>query len=215
MFNYTEDDLLPISALQHFYFCERQWALIHLESLWEDSRLTLEGAILHENVDTPQTKCSDFFKVARSARIRSLKYGIVGIADVIEFHFDKRQSRFIPYPIEYKRGKPKVTHEDCVQLCAQTLCIEEMLNVKIPYGAFYYNEIRRRHQIEMTEALRTETINTILKLHKASYEQKTPPAIYTNKCENCSLIHKCLPKITNKSKDPITFINSIYDLADE
>ncbi|MFV0340548.1 MAG: CRISPR-associated protein Cas4 [Parachlamydiaceae bacterium] len=202
---YDEEDLLPISALQHLIFCERQWALIHLEQVWEENRLTAEGNQLHETVNVPKSITRKNTRIVRSLRLRSLKHGITGIADVVEFHQSGANHQWIPYPIEYKKGKPKKDLSDVTQLCAQALCLEEMLDIHIPEGAMFYGELNHRVDVMFDETLRTNTVNVIQRLHVLSKARKTPPAIFEKKCHNCSLINLCMPSSTNGSKSAIHY----------
>lgn len=202
---FEEESLLPISALQHLLFCERQWGLIHLEQIWLDNHLTMEGNYLHQKVDIPSAERRNSIKIVRSLKIRSLQYGIAGIADVVEFH-PQQGGVQIPYPIEYKRGKPKETDIDIVQLCAQVLCLEEMLGIPIQNGAFYYDEIKRRKEINISAEIRNATIELIERMHKLYKEQKTPPAKFSKACFQCSLIHHCMPQTTCGEKSCLTFV---------
>lgn len=206
---YSEEDLVPISALQHLIFCERQWALIHLEQIWEDNRLTAEGNQLHERVDTPGSESRKNIKIVRSLRLRSLKYGLTGIADVVEFQRMNEADAWQPYPIEYKRGKPKKDLSDSVQLCAQAICLEEMLKLKVPKGAFYYGELKTRVEIELDDSLRKSTLEYIQRLHQIIKAKKTPQATYEKKCNSCSLINHCMPNCTNGKKSVAAYMNSI------
>lgn len=185
---YSEDELLPISALQHLLFCERQCALIHIEQVWEENRLTVEGKNMHEHVHEQSSESRPGVRIARGLRLRSLRLGLVGMADVVEFH----QGR--PFPVEYKRGKPKADHCDEVQLCAQALCLEEMLAATIPSGALFYGTTRRRQDVAFDDALRDLTVQTAERLHALIAMGMTPAQEYSAKCENCSLLNVCLPK---------------------
>ncbi len=179
----SEDDLLPISALQHLVFCERQWGLIHLEQIWAENRLTLEGKHLHERVDESETESRGGVRTARALALRSLRLGLSGRADVVEFlrmeadegpvdGADDGVSGAValpgvaglwrPFPVEYKRGKPKPDRCDEVQLCAQALCLEEMLDTEIPRGALFYGQPRRRQEVAFDPELRalTESLET-------------------------------------------------------
>lgn len=207
---FAETDLLPISALQHLVFCERQWALIHLEGLWEENRLTVEGHFLHERVDSTETEVRGDLRVARGLRLRSLRLGLIGRADVVEFHrmsggsgeevngitLDGVQGLWVPEPVEYKRGKPKDDRSDEVQLCAQALCLEEMLGGAIPAGSLYYGKPHRRYEVAIGEDLRQETERLVARLHELSRLGQTPVARYEKKCRSCSLLSVCLPKVT-------------------
>jgi CRISPR-associated exonuclease Cas4 len=214
-FVYDEEDLIPISALQHLMFCERQWALIHLEQIWEENRLTVEGRHLHEKVDTPQTTSAGNIKIARGLRLRSLRLGLTGVTDVVEFHPNDKSGVRHPYPIEYKRGKPKRNLVDSVQLCAQALCLEEMIQIKVPKAAFFYGETKRRFEIEIDESLRKETFRLIRRLHQVANAKKTPPAVYEKKCTSCSLYNWCMPTCTNGSKNINYYLDNIIKMVTE
>ena len=218
---YTEDDLLPISALQHLAFCERQWALIHLEGMWAENPLTVEGRILHERADETETEVRGNLRTARGLRLRSLSLGLTGRADVVEFHRlskleEKRSAQapprtslplegasglWKPFIVEYKRGKPKIDRCDEVQLCAQALCLEEMLEILIPAGALFYGKPRRRYDVAFDESLRKETENLSVRLHELSNASKTPPAQPSKRCKNCSLNNVCLPEALGRRRD--------------
>ena len=132
---YKEDDLIQLSALQHLVFCERQCALIHIEQVWSENLFTAEGRIMHEKVDTANRESRGNIRIEYGVPMRSLRLGLIGKADVVEFH--KTGDKWIPFPVEYKRGKPKLDNSDKAQLCAQALCLEEMMNVGIPEGALF------------------------------------------------------------------------------
>ncbi len=201
---YEEDDLLPLSALQHLLFCERQCALIHLEGVWDDNRLTVEGRIMHERVHEADDENRSDVRIARGVRLRSLRLGLTGQADVVEFRL--AGDRWAPFPVEYKRGRPKPNACDEVQLCAQALCLEEMLKVAIPGGAIFYGQPRRRHPVQFHPALRLQTQAAARRLHELLKTGITPPAVYEKKCENCSLLHICAPKTVGRRKSSAKYI---------
>jgi len=204
---YSEDDLLPISGLQHLAFCERQVALIHIEGLWEENVFTVEGQILHERVHEEGNEALGDLRVARGLRMRSLRLGLVGVADVVEFHqvadSDSKTSielsgapgHWRPFIVEYKRGLPKPDRRDEVQLCAQAMCLEEMLNVEIASSAFFYGKPRRRDIVNLDKSLRDETESIAIHLHELVDSGKTPSVLYSEKCQRCSLIDVCLPRM--------------------
>jgi len=206
---YSEDDLLLLSGLQHLLFCKRQWALIHLEGAWAENRLTVEGKHLHERVHEIETETRNGVRVARGLRLRSLRLGLIGQADVVEFHLVGGQCEQ-PFPVEYKRGRPKPTRCDEVQLCAQALCIEEMLIVSIPAGAIYYGQPRRRHDVTLDEDLRRETEALAARIHDLFRAGETPAARYEPKCDNCSLFDLCLPKSAAKRRDARRYVEGIW-----
>ena len=177
---FYEDDFQPISALQHLAFCERQWALIHLEQVWLENVLTTEGRHLHDKVHEEETESRGDLKIARSLRLRSTRLGLTGQADVVEF-INNGNGKMIVTPVEFKRGKPKIDSCDEVQLCAQTLCLEEMLNVDISEGYFFYGKPRRRHKVVFTRELRKITEELTQKLHELFKQKITPTAAYEKK----------------------------------
>jgi CRISPR-associated exonuclease Cas4 len=185
---YAEDQLLPLSGLQHLVFCERQWALIHIEQQWEENRLTAEGNLLHEAAHREGKESRPGIKICRALRLRSLRLGLSGQSDIVEFH--NRQ----PFPVEYKRGKPKADQSDRIQLCAQALCLEEMLDLSIPNGALFYGTTRRRQDVIFDQALRHEVQRLAERMHDLYRKQFTPIVEYAPNCDNCSLIEICLPQ---------------------
>ena len=198
---YNEDDLIPLSALQHLLFCERQCALIHIEQVWEENRLTIEGHHLHKRVDEVGQESRGRIRTVFSLPIRSLNLGLSGKADAVEFHREgeKGQAEAViwrPFPVEFKRGKPKLNDCDLVQLCAQALCLEEMLGLDVPEGAMYYGKPRRRLAVVFDAALRVETAQAAERLHELIRLGKTPSVRYGRKCDSCSLLSLCLPKVT-------------------
>jgi len=217
---FTEDDLLSISALQHLAFCERQWGLMYLENIWSENPLTAEGRILHEQADEPGTESRVDLRIARGLGLRSLRLGLTGRADVVEFHrlagelaqsnrpekdrewvrLQDVQGYWKPVPVEYKHGKPKTDRCDEVQLCAQALCLEEMLEVSISAGAIYYGKPRRRTEVVFDSSLRRETESLAEKLHELTKAQKTPAAKYGKWCRSCSIESFCLPKATSAKR---------------
>jgi CRISPR-associated exonuclease Cas4 len=203
---FSEDDLLPLSGLQHLLFCERQWALIHIEQQWEENRLTEEGRVLHNRVHESATETRPGIITARGLRLRSLRLGLAGEADVVEFHraqaeqpgavrLGKPSGWWTPFPVEYKRGRPKRDAWDEVQLCAQALCLEETYEVSIPAGALYYGTTRRRTAVAFDDVLRSRTEGLARRMHELYAARITPPAVYEKKCENCSLKQRCMPEL--------------------
>jgi CRISPR-associated exonuclease Cas4 len=197
---YSEDDFVMISALQHYVFCERQCALIHLEQVWLESGLTAEGRILHEKVHEQEGETRAGVRIERGLPLRSLRLGLVGVADVVEFH-GLPDGGWQPYPVEYKRGKPKPDHCDEVQLCAQAMCLEEMMGLDVPEGALFYGKIRRRHEVVFDTNLRRETEDTAQRVHELIASGITPRATYEKKCKQCSLLSVCLPKSLGRNRN--------------
>ena len=225
---FAEDELLPSSGLQHLIFCERQCALMHVEGLWAENRLTVQGALLHERVHNADDESRGNVRIARGLRLRSLQLGLSGVADVVEFHradpkpdaldwlddpnepvepdpsaiaaeandpvhLPSLDGLWRPFPVEYKRGKPKPDACDEVQVCAQAICLEDMLGGHIRVGALFYGATRRRHDVAFDHALRTTTQDAAQRYHALVDSDVTPPAVRQKKCRSCSLLDLCLP----------------------
>ncbi|MFD1929813.1 CRISPR-associated protein Cas4 [Sporosarcina siberiensis] len=206
MTGYDASDYLLLSGIQHFQFCERQWALIHIEQEWAENVLTIEGSHLHEKADDPfiREKRNDVLYV-RGLPVHSSKLGLTGICDVVEFHrnvngvsLQNETGTYLPIPIEYKRGKPKKDQSDIFQLVTQAVCLEEMLFCPVPEGYLYYHEIRRRVKVEITEELKNRVRLIAERMHEY-YRRRHTPRVKTGKhCNNCSLRHICLPELLTK-----------------
>lgn len=190
---------LYLSRLQHYLFCPRQFALIELEAVWEENLFTAEGQILHENVNHGGHETRKSITTIRSLRLGHNTLDLEGVADVVEYHRQADGSS-LPYPIEYKRGKPKAHRADDVQLCAQALCLEDMHDCTVLQGAIFYGKTRRRHVVEFNDTLRHLTHDAIKKCRDIMVNKYTPKPHYsTSKCRNCSLKNQCHPKIFNKN----------------
>lgn len=189
----TDDSqLLPISALQHLLFCRRQCALIHIEGLWAENRLTAEGRVLHNRAHDGPAESRSGVRIARGLELKSERLGLYGRSDVVEFHINDTGASQ-PFPVEYKRGKPKSNDIDRVQLCAQAICLEEMLHTEVPVGAIYYGRTRRRIDVVFDTSLRNVTEQAAGDLHELIASGQTPAAQRQPKCDSCSLLHLCLP----------------------
>jgi CRISPR-associated exonuclease Cas4 len=186
---FPEDQLLPISALQHLIFCERQCALIHIERVWSDNEFTAEGNVLHERTHEGPDESRPGLRITRGLPVCSLELGLSGQCDVVEFHEDLRRI----FLVEYKRGKPKSHGADRVQLCAQALCLEEMLECPVEGGALFYGQRRRRTEVAFDKDLRQLTRDSTERLHELIASGITPVAAREKKCERCSLLPLCLP----------------------
>lgn len=203
---YREQDLLPLSALQHLVFCERQCSLIHVEGVWLDNALTVTGSAAHERVDGAPSESRGDLRIARGLALRSLRLGLSGRADVVELHRDC-EGVVVPglrgfwrvFPVEYKRGRPKAHRADEVQLCAQALCLEEMLSTEVPEGALFHGQSRRRTPVPFDDELRRLVERSASRLHELVSSGVTPPAVYEKKCEACSLIDLCRPRAGSRS----------------
>jgi CRISPR-associated exonuclease Cas4 len=192
---YAESDYIMLSALQHYMFCPRQCALIHLEQHWAENRYTAEGQVLHERVDSNKSDTADNVRIVRILPLCSQRLGLSGQADVVEFHLNGTV-----FPVEYKRGKPKENRCDEVQLCAQALCLEEMLTLHIDEGALFYGKRRRRTVVTFDEILRQLTEQVVHNVHDLLAKGVTPLASYESKCDQCSLLNICLPQSCAKGR---------------
>ena len=189
-----EDALIPLSALQHYLFCPRQCALIHVEQLWADDAATMEGHLLHQRVDAAQGESRPGVRVARGVQLRSFALGVAGRADVVEFRGPARQ----PFPVEYKRGKPKLHRADEVQLCAQAICLEEMCGQAVPEGALFYGEARRRTAVAFDAGLRVLTSQVAAEARAMIAAARTPPPVAMPACRLCSMRDLCWPERLQK-----------------
>lgn len=205
---YTEEELIQLSALQHLVFCERQCALIHIEQVWAENRLTAEGRIMHEHVHDESRESRGDLRIEHGVPLHSLQLGLVGKADMVEYHH-VADWVWQPFPIEYKRGKPKPDHSDMIQLCAQALCLEEMMNVEIPSGALFYGKTRHRFDVIFNAKLRSETEEAIGKVRALIESGQTPKPVYTKRCESCSLISECLPKTIQKKRSVKSYLKRV------
>ncbi|HMP09421.1 CRISPR-associated protein Cas4 [Hydrogenophaga sp.] len=193
------DDLVPLSALQHYLYCPRQCALIHVERLWAENRQTAEGRLLHDRADTPQIERRHGVRTITAMPLSSAELGIAGVADVVEFRADAGGER--PVPVEYKRGRPKAHRADEVQLCAQALCLEAMFGCRVEEGALFYGQTRRRQTVVFDNDLRRLTLETIRATREMIRAVHTPMASYLAKrCDACSLIELCQPKLLGKGR---------------
>lgn len=219
---YTENELLPLSGVQHLIFCERQAALIHVEGLWADNALTVEGGHRHKRVHegSPRRERRGEVIISRGLVLRSLRLGLAGIADVVEFHrivskacdpegkpvetprngirISGAEGLWVPFPVEYKRGRPKPHRADEVQLCAQGLCLEEMLGVVLSEGALFYGKEQRRVRVTFDEELRDLTADAARRFHELVTSGRTPRAVKEPKCRHCSLGSVCLPEAATR-----------------
>ena len=189
------DDLIPVSALQHVLFCERQYALIYLEQMWEENQFTAEGKVLHERVHADHHESRRSFRQEYDMAVRSLEWGLTGKCDLVEIWYSENKKVKKVSPVEFKRGKQKASDVDRVQLCAQALCLEEMFGMAIERGQLYYKQEHRRSDVEVDEALRKKTVNLIERIRTIQNTGMTPAAEYEKrKCDRCSLIDVCMPK---------------------
>jgi CRISPR-associated exonuclease Cas4 len=226
---FSENDLLPLSALQHLLFCERQCALIHVERLWAENRLTVEGKQLHEKAhEGPDDRRGGLYTL-RGLPLRSLELGLIGVADVVEVEAPAPAAAAPPAkerlfellkgesgrgwritPVEYKRGVPKKDDSDRVQLCAQAICLEEMLDTKIPGGALFYGTRRRRTEVDFDSTLRELVAVSARRLHELLSAGRTPPGRKQAKCDQCSLAELCLPGLPTRRTSASAFTEEAF-----
>ena len=202
---YSEEDYLPLSGIQHFAFCRRQWALIHIENQWAENERTVDGIIMHEKAHSGDAESRGNVVIMRASRVFSATLGVSGECDVVEFHrnadgisLNGHEGLWQPYPVEYKLGKPKEHNADEMQLCAQAMCLEEMLCCTIPCGALFYGEPRRRTEVEFTPELRRAVEDSLNEMHDYYKRGYTPKAKPRKGCSACSLKEICLPKMVQR-----------------
>ena len=198
--SYNDEDLIQISALQHYAFCKRQCALIHIEQIWIENVFTAEGRIMHEKAHGENIRQEKGIRIESGVPVRSLKLGVVGKTDIIEYRKNEKGVT-APFPVEYKRGKPKVEDCDRIQLCAQSICIEEMTGLNVSEGDIFYGRTRRRCSVIFSDELRVLTVNLIEEIREFLKKGITPGPGYTEKCESCSLANYCIPKAIQKKTD--------------
>lgn len=211
---YAEDDYLMLSGIQHFQFCKRQWALIHIYQEWAENEVTTHGQFLHQKADNPyiKEKRKDFL-VSRAMQVSSKELGLYGILDVVEFHKDEagislsgKRGKWIPTIVEYKRGKPKKDERDIVQLVAQTMCLEETLACKIDKGYLYYHSVNKKVEISISAELRQLVIELARQMHELYQKRDLPKAEYFKNCQLCSLVDICMPRLSKKSRSVANYI---------
>ncbi len=190
-----EELRLPLSALNHLVFCERRCALIHIEGVFAENAFTIEGTLAHESADLSGYETKEAVRIVHALALRSTRLKLSGRADIVEFH-PKLGGTETPFPVEYKRGRRNRWQNDDVQLCAQALCLEEMLSVSVPRGAIFHASSKRRRELEFTPQLRAQTEAAVLRLHELVGSGRIPAAVLTSKCEGCSLHEICMPELS-------------------
>lgn len=190
---YGEDDYLALSGLQHLSYCERQWALIHVEQCWVENADTVRGNLFHERVDSKGYTTVRGFRAERQVRLESAVLGIYGIADIVEYGIGNAQA--VIRPVEYKVGKAKIGDWDRIQLAAEALCLEEMEGVSISEGFLFYGETHRRERVALTDDLRNQVTRLAARMHELFDRRITPPPRCSAKCRRCSLSDVCIPSI--------------------
>jgi len=225
MIEFTDENLLMLSGIQHIAFCDRQWALIHVEQQWTENVSTIEGHHLHERCDDPFAgETRGDLLIIRAVPLISHRLGLTGRADVVELHrteseplentiaTESKSGRWIVIPVEYKRGKPKPDECDEVQLCAQAYALEEANNIVITNGYIYYGETRHRHEVIFSDELRKRTEELALRMHELFDAGITPQPQLASHCKSCSLYNICLPGINKRTKSVSSYIEQSLDL---
>lgn len=216
-----EREYLPLSGLQHFAFCRRQWALIHVEHQWKDNLRTVEGNFLHSRAhDAQQRERRGDTLILRDLPVVSEQLGLSGRCDVVEFHADPQgialygeDGLWKPYPVEYKRGKPKEHQADALQLCAQAMCLEQMLCCTVAEGALFYGETRRRTVVPFSQALRQQVCAMAEEMHQLSRRGYTPKVKASKGCQACSLKELCLP-VLMRQRDVASYLQQAMEEAE-
>jgi CRISPR-associated exonuclease Cas4 len=220
---YSDDDMLMLSGIQHFMFCARQWALIHIEQAWDDNRLTAEGSMLHSNVDNPfYRQLNNGVVTIRGLRIASRELGLYGVIDAMEllpeedneakaFTHPNYPGRWRPNIVEYKHGKPKRNECDEVQLAAQAMCIEEMYGLKVKEASLFYFETRHREVVAIDDSLRALTSDLSKSMHEIFINKTLPPPHKVPHCRNCSLVDICQPELERCSSVRSYLKSNLYE----
>lgn len=221
---YTDDDLLLLSGIQHIAFCERQWALIHIEQAWAENVRTVEGKHLHERTDDPfLDETRKDIRIVRAMPLVSYSLGLRGVADVVQFQREEKQIEDLtiqlknrrgwwrPYPVEYKRGRPKPDDRDAVQLGAQMIALEEMLKIQVKVGFLYYGQTRHRVEILLDSTLRQRVQTLSERMHDLFAEGRTPKAQKRKNCSLCSLTEICQPDLTSRPKSVAGYLQRMID----
>lgn len=212
---YKEDDFLQLSGIQHFRFCQRQWALIHVENQWSENLRTVDGEAFHQRAhDAMQRERRGDTLITRDMPVFSTTLGCSGQCDVVEFHrcdmgvpLHGEKGLYQPFPVEYKRGSPRTDTANELQLCGQAMCLEEMLCCEVPCGALFFGETRRRQTVEFTQELRQEVRESLQQMHRLYARGHTPQVKPGKFCNACSLKALCLPKLMKK-KSVATYLQA-------
>lgn len=203
--NWSDDELVAVSAIQHYSYCPRQCALIHVEQTFDENLYTMRGRRLHALVDKPDSATEDGVRVERALPLWSERLGLIGRADVVEFHGN------VPYPVEYKHGPKRPAVHDDLQLCAQAICLEEMTGQAVPKGAIFHHSSRRRREVVFTEALRSEVVRITESIRQLIRNSTVPPPVNDERCRHCSLVDSCMPKVVDERERLRTLNREIYE----
>ena len=202
----TENDPIMISALEHYSYCPRQCALIHVEQTFDENLYTMRGQAVHERVDEVASEIQEGVRVERAVPLWSKRLGLVGKADVIEFYGET------PYPVEYKHGPRREREHDDLQLCAQAICLEEMTGKEVPRGAIYHHSSRRRREVVFDSALRAKVEETVVAIRQMFAEKVIPPPVNDARCRHCSLLESCMPAVIGERQRTDAVKNSLFQI---
>jgi len=205
--DWSEEELVMISALEHYSYCPRQCALIHVEQTFDENLYTLRGRAVHERVDQPVVQCQEGVRVERALPLWSKRLGLLGRADVVEFH------GIVPYPVEYKHGSKRQRAHDDLQLCAQAICLEEMMRQSVFRGAIYYYSSRRRREVEFTELLRKDVETATTEMRNMLAENIIPPPVNDHRCRHCSLQESCMPAAVGDRSRATGLLRTLFEVS--
>lgn len=203
----TDLDSIPISALNHYAYCPRRCALIHVEQTFQENLYTMRGNHLHERTDRPdESGWEEGMRVERALPLWSKELGLIGKADVVEFHGDT------PYPVEYKSGPNRQFDNDDLQLCAQALCLEEMTGKAVPRGAIYHHSSRKRREVECTPELRVQVVQSIQAIRRMLASKQLPPPVNDHRCTHCSLQESCMPAVIDEGRRASAVVRDLFTI---
>ena len=203
----ADQDQIPISALNHYAYCPRRCALIHVEQTYDENLYTLRGRHLHERTDQPdESGWEDGIRVERALPLWSKRLGIIGKADVVEFHSET------PYPVEYKSGPNRQFDNDDLQLCAQALCLEEMTGKAVPRGAIYHHSSRKRREVELTPELHARVVEVTQAIRTMLTSTRLPPPVNDRRCTHCSLQESCMPAVIDEGERALAIVRDLFTI---
>jgi len=201
-----EADPIMISALEHWSYCPRQCALIHIEQTFDENLYTLRGRAVHKKVDEPVVEEQAGVRIERALPLWSKALGLIGKADVVEFHGET------VYPVEYKHGPHREQEHDDLQLCAQALCLEEMTGRPVPRGAIYHHSSRKRREVECTPRLRAQVVQTIQAIRGMLASKQLPPPVNDRRCTHCSLQESCMPAVIDEGRRASGVVRDLFTI---
>ena len=207
MSSWSDDDLIMVSALEHWSYCHRQCALIHIEQTFDENLYTLRGRTVHQQVDEVESVSERGVRVERAMSIWNKRLGLIGKADVVEFHAD------VPYPVEYKHGSRRPKEHDDLQLCTQARCLEEMTGQAVPRGAIFHHKSRRRREVIFTPYLRTQVEEAVTAVRSLLADKRLPPPVNDQRCEKCSLKEACMPQVLEERSREKRLLANLFEVT--